>query len=119
VWGQICQSAVVAKGLVGGSGAMLALLMGGGRHSEYGHWPTPRMGVRRHGESCVPGTDDGDAFGCRILPWKRLSFGSLSSLCSALFLSVMPWPSSQAMVASMASRPSLEASIWNPVPVNL
>jgi hypothetical protein len=89
-WGQICPSAFVAKGLIGGSRAMLASLMGGGRHSEYGHWPTPRTEVRRHGKSCVPRTDDGDAFGCRILPWKRLSIGSLSPLCSALFLGVMP-----------------------------
>jgi hypothetical protein len=56
---------------------VLASLMGGGRRSEYGHWPVPHTGVRRHGESCVPGTDDGDAFGCRILSWKRLSIGSL------------------------------------------
>jgi hypothetical protein len=38
----------------------------------------PRTGLRRHGESCVPWTDDGDAFGRHILPWKRLSIGPLS-----------------------------------------
>jgi hypothetical protein len=76
-WGCIYRLAVVAKGLVGGSGARLPSLMGGGRRSDYGHWLVPRTGVRSHGESCVPRTDDGDAFGCHILPWKRVSIGSL------------------------------------------
>jgi hypothetical protein len=67
----------VAKGMVSGSGAGLTSLMGGGRRSEYGHWTMLRTGVRHHGESCVPMTDDGDTFGCCTLPWKRLSIGSL------------------------------------------
>jgi hypothetical protein len=76
-WVHIYRPTVGAKGLVGGSGARLASLMGGGRCSEYGHWPVLHTGVRRYGESRVPRTDDGDAFGCRILPWKRLLIGSL------------------------------------------
>jgi hypothetical protein len=36
-----------------------------------------RTGLRRHGESCVPWTDDGNAFGRCILPWKHLSIDSL------------------------------------------
>ena len=52
------------------------------------------MGLRCHGESHVPWTNDGDAFGRRILPWKRPSIDSLPlarralSRCNALtFLS--------------------------------
>jgi hypothetical protein len=58
--------------------------MGGCRRSEYGHWPLPRTGLRRHGESYVPWTDDSDAFGRRILPWKHLSIGSLPFVRSAI-----------------------------------
>jgi hypothetical protein len=96
----------------------MASLLGGGRRSEYGHWPMPRTGLRRHCESCVPWTDDGDACECRILPWKRLSIGSLPFAQRAV-LGCNALPSGQATVALVASRRSLEASLWKPVPVNL
>jgi hypothetical protein len=82
----------------------------GGRHSEYGHWPMPRTELRHHDESCVPWTDDGNAFGRRILSWKCLSIGSLPfAQCVVPRCNALTFWSGNGGVASLLGGVALEA----------
>jgi hypothetical protein len=91
-------------------GRQVASLLRGGRRSEYGHWPMPRTELRHHDESCVPWTNDGNAFGRRILSWKCLSIGSLPfAQCVVPRCNALTFWSGNGGVASLLGGVALEA----------